>query len=87
MLLFVGKCEIPDIKNGSVISHEAATYVKHNSQIEIDCNSGHTLSSNRKPSCFNGTWSVVPGCDPGKDHPHTIFAAIGIVNFFLYEAA
>ena len=46
-------------------SYEPGLYVKHNSQIEINCNSGHRLNSNGKPACVNGTWSVMPGCDPG----------------------
>ena len=63
--IFAGKCEIPEIRNGSVSSYEPGLYVKHESRIEINCNSGHRLNSITKPECVNGTWSVMPGCDPG----------------------
>ena len=65
LTIFIGKCEIPDIRNGSVSSYEPGLYVKHNIQIEINCNSGHRQNSNGKSACVNGTWSEMPGCDPG----------------------
>ena len=68
--LLSGKCKIPEVTNGSVNPHETGlnSYVKHGESIEIDCNKGNKLNSHKKPTCSNGTWSVIPACEPGQSH-------------------
>lgn len=52
----------------STTGYALSSKVRHGTSLEVLCNENYEfpLSSHIPPTCFNGTWSIIPKCVPAK---------------------
>ncbi len=63
--LCAGKCNLPHTANGTVKGN-LPDVVNHDRTVEFKCDDGFKLNSTEPPRCYNGSWTFIPGCKPGK---------------------
>ena len=65
-------CTVPKISNGRVLNHAPLTKLPHHYAINVSCINNYELfeevvgDANKLIECYNGTWSRLPSCVPGK---------------------
>uniref|UniRef100_A0A336LXT8 CSON007528 protein n=1 Tax=Culicoides sonorensis TaxID=179676 RepID=A0A336LXT8_CULSO len=57
-----------ETSNHTTIGYSLSSKVRHGISLEVLCNENYEFprSSQLPPTCYNGTWSVIPKCVPAK---------------------